>query len=229
MNEESAKTKKEIGVGGYFGRVFALLGLIVVLAAGAWLAAGLAKGASGDLEDILHCVAVLCAIWAFPALCVDALNPRPILAATASFLSVAAAFGALTAACVFDLSAPTWLAKNIVWLVYLVYVVWLAVKLRNKKVCESARRLRWALFATVGVPAALGVFALASRYFSGASENMSKGEWIAWGIVVASVIRPYCFAAATFGVFAVSASLKRFKGKPEDEPKPSAGVETESV
>lgn len=230
MKKTSAKAEKELGVGGYFLRVFAFLGLIVGLAIGVGLALGaVSDEASRDSVFSLRCVTALCAIWVFPALCVDALNPRPALAAATSLLSVAAAGGALTAASVFDLAAPVWLERNALLFVYAVYVVWMIFKLRNKRICESARRLRWAMFAAVGVPAALGIFVLAEPYVSGRLENMGKGEGIAWGIVAVSIVFPYCLAAATFGVFALKSSLNRFKDKAEDAPKTSEGDEIESV
>lgn len=231
MNKAAVKAEKEIGFGGYFGRVFAFWGGVVGLAIVAGFALGaVSDEASRDLIFSLRCVTALCAIWVFPALCVDALNPRPILATAASLLSVAAAGGALTAAGVFGLAAPVCLeGKNVLLFAYAVYVVWLIFKLRNKRVCESARRLRWAMFAAVGVPAALGIFTLAEPYVAGRFENMGKGEGIAWGIVAVSIVFPYCLAAATFGVFALKASLNRVKDKTEDAPKASEGDETESV
>lgn len=231
MDKASVKAEKEIGVGGYFLRVFAFLGLIVGLAIVVGLALGaVSDEASRDLVFSLRCVTALCAIWVFPAFCVDALNPRPAFAAATSLLGVVAAGGALTAASVFDLAAPVWLeGRNALLFVYAIYVAWLIFKLRNKRVCESARRLRWAMFAAVGVPAALGIFVLAEPYVSGRLENMGKGEGIAWGIVAVSLVFPYCLAAATFGVFALKASLNRFKDKTEDASKASEGDEIESV
>lgn len=230
MDKASVKAEKEIGVGGYFLRVFAFLGVVVGLAIVVGLALGaVSDDASRDLIFSLRCVTALCAIWVFPALCVDALNPRPPLAAATSLLGVAAAFGALTAALVFDLAAPVWLEGNGLWFLYAIYVVWLILKLRNKRVCETARRLRWAMFAAVGVPAAFGIWTLAEPYVSGRVENMGKGERIGLGIAVVSVIFPYCLAAATFGVFALKASLKGIKDKAEDAPKASEGDEIESV
>lgn len=227
MNKTSAKVEKEIGVGGYFLRVFAFWGLAVGLAIVVGLALGaVSDEASKDLIFSLRCATALGAIWVFPALCVDALNPRPILAAATSLLGVAAAFGALTA---FGLAAPVGVEGNGLWFVYAIYVVWLIFKLRNKRVCESARRLRWAMFAAVGVPAAFGIWTLAEPCVSGRVENMGKGERIGLGIVAVSAIFPYCLAAATFGVFALKASLKRFKDKTEDAPKASGGDKIESV
>ncbi|MBR2002660.1 MAG: hypothetical protein IJ991_00600, partial [Thermoguttaceae bacterium] len=71
MNEESAKTKKEIGVGGYFLRVLAFWG-VFIFGMSAFLLLG---GVCGGLLEAPKIAAVagafffwagLCAIWLFP-------------------------------------------------------------------------------------------------------------------------------------------------------------------
>lgn len=219
----AAKIKAEIGVGDYFRRIFAFWTLVVFWA-GAHFAVGIIGDAASGPSVAWLFGTTLCAIWAFPAFCVDALKPRPILATSASFLWVAAFGGAAALYLLVWSPRNVGFERSVVPLVYLLYAVWLARKLRNKSVYEEARRLRWAIFASVGVPTTLGTLALAGLYFSGAIANAHPGAREFLGVVGGSAFLAYW--TATFVVFALIVSSDRFKNAKERDSETSEVAES---
>ena len=167
MGEKRMKEKAEFGVGGYFKRIFAFWGVAVFIAAAC---VGVAASAP-DLNATATCAAALAAsvvLWLFPAFCVDVLKPRPVLATLASFFCALLALWAITTyGPKIDLKRGVicgWQERCVVWGVTLVYVLWLVAKLRNKNVCESARRLSGAIFAATVVPTLLALLAWGAFY-----------------------------------------------------------------
>lgn len=169
MSEERAKTKPEIGVGGYFKRIFAFWGVVILFVA---LCLGVGEAtikpeafANSLPLGLTHCAfgATCLAVWLFPAFCVDVLKPRPVLATLASFFCASLAFWAITTyGPKIDLKRGVicgWRERCVVWGVTLVYVLWLVAKLRNKNVCDSARRLSGAICAATVVPTLLVLLA----------------------------------------------------------------------
>lgn len=228
MGEKRIKEKAEIGVGGYFKRIFAFWGVAVFIVAACVGVAALAP----DLDATATCAAVLAAsvvLWLFPAFCVDVLKPRPILATIASFVCV------LSACWVTATFGPRWIfevedgkrfvvlngwtERAVVSSVTLLYVAWLVAKLRDKKVNAAARRLSKAIFAATLVSAVAGLVAWAALGIaSGTLRPTGFGLWLLF--FYPGLLRPAFIAfgagAATFGVFALCVRLKR--GKTEREP-----------
>jgi len=230
MGEKRIKEKAELGVGGYFKRIFAFWGVAVFIAAACVGVAALAP----DLDAAATCAAVLAAsvvLWLFPAFCVDVLKPRPILATLASFFCVLlACFATATFGprWVFEVEDGKhfvvlngWTERAVVSGVTLLYVAWLVAKLRDKKVSVAARRLSKAIFAATLVSAVAGLVAWAALGMaSGALPGRSGfGLWLLF--FYPGLLRPAFIAlgagAATFGVFALCVRLNRDKTKREPE------------
>lgn len=229
MGEKRIKEKAELGVGGYFKRIFAFWGVIVFIAAACVGVAALAP----DLNATATCAAVLAAsvvLWLFPAFCVDVLKPRPILATLASFFCVllacfaTATFGPRWVLEVEDgkrfVVLNGWTERAVVSGVTLLYVAWLVAKLRDKKVNAAARRLSKAIFAATLVSAVAGLVAWAALGMaSGTLRPTGFGLWLLY--FYPGLLRPAFIAlgagAATFGVFALCVRLNRDKTKREPE------------
>ena len=229
MGEKRIKEKAELGVGGYFKRIFAFWGVVVFIAAACVGVAALAP----DLDATATCAAVLAAsvvLWLFPAFCVDVLKPRPILATLASFVCVliacfaTATFGPRWVMEVEDgkrfVVLNGWTERAVVSGVTLLYVAWLVAKLRDKKVNAAARRLSKAIFAATLVSAVAGLVAWAALGMaSGALRPTGFGLWLLY--FYPGLLRPAFIAlgagAATFGVFALCVRLNRDKMKREPE------------
>ena len=230
MGEKRIKEKAELGVGGYFKRIFAFWGVAVFIAAACVGVAALAP----DLDAAATCAAVLAAsvvLWLFPAFCVDVLKPRPILATLASFFCVLlACFATATFGprWVFEVEDGKhfvvlngWTERAVVSGVTLLYVAWLVAKLRDKKVNAAARRLSKAIFAATLVSAVAGLVAWAALGMaSGALPGPTGfGLWLLY--FYPGLLRPAFIAlgagAATFGVFALCVRLNRDKTKREPE------------
>ena len=223
MNEESAKTKKEIGVGGYFLRVLAFWG-VFVFGMGAFLLLG---GVCGGLLEAPKVAAVagafffwtaLGAIWLFPTFCVDALNPRPILATAISAL-VLTLFGGAAVLCGSEAACkPGWENKAPAVAVFLLYVAWLVFKLNGKSVYATTRRLRWTIFTAIGVPAALGALALTGVCASGAVPEMNPASRVFGAVLGLPTLCLYWCSAAAYGAFAYLLSIaEEAKGGSKEE------------
>lgn len=229
MGEKRIKEKAELGVGGYFKRIFAFWGVAVFIAAAC---VGVAASAP-DLNATATCAAVLAAsvvLWLFPAFCVDVLKPRPILATLASFFCVLlACFATATFGprWVFEVEDGKrfvvlngWTERAVVSGVTLLYVAWLVAKLRDKKVSVAARRLSKAIFAATLVSAVAGLVAWATLGMaSGTLRPTGFGLWLLF--FYPGLLRPAFIAlgagAATFGVFALCVRLNRDKTEREPE------------
>lgn len=223
MNEESAKTKKEIGVGGYFVRILAFW-VVFILGMGAFL---FLAGVCGGLLGAPKIAAVagafffwtgLVALWLFPTFCVDALNPRPILATAISALVLTLFGGASVlyggeAAC-----APGWENTAPAVAVFLLYVAWLVFKLLGKSVYATTRRLRWSIFTAIGVPAALGALAFAIVCASGAVSEMNPASRVFGAFLGLPTLCLYWCSAAAYGAFAYLLSIaEEAKGGAKEE------------
>lgn len=229
MGEKRIKEKAELGVGGYFKRIFAFWGVAVFIAAACVGVAALAP----DLDAAATCAAVLAAsvvLWLFPAFCVDVLKPRPILATLASFVCVLiACFATATFGprWVFEVEDGKrfvvlngWTERAVVSGVTLLYVAWLVAKLRDKKVNAAARRFSKAIFAATLVSAVAGLVAWAALGMaSGTLRPTGFGLWLLY--FYPGLLRPAFIAlgagAATFGVFALCVRLNRDKTEREPE------------
>lgn len=224
MNVGSAKIKKEIGVGGYLGRIFAFWGVLilgVVVCFGAAIGAQVANCSEATIWAT-GCLALLgyfgghAAIWFFPAFCVDLLKSRSFFETAASFcchsaLGVAAAIGSGSWSSESSLDD-----KIVVLFFYLLYAGWLVFKLRDEEIAETARRLRWAIFAAVVVPATLGALALAGLYFSGAIASAPPTAKALIASFTCPALAGLGTAAATYGVFAFRVSRTESEGEPEE-------------
>ncbi|MBR4834731.1 MAG: hypothetical protein IKU86_10445 [Thermoguttaceae bacterium] len=223
MNEETAKAKKEIGVGGYFLRILTFWG-VFILGMGAFLIFG---GVCGGLLEAPKTAALVgaCFFWTglgalgvFPAFCVDALNPRPILATAFSFL-VLTTF-ASGAAFIYTGAAATLLGgenKAAAGALFLLYVAWLVFKLRAKSVYATTRRLRWSVFTAIGVPAALSALAFAYVCASGAVSEMNPASRVFGAVFGLPTLCVYWVSAATYGGFAYIISIvEEAKRKPDE-------------
>lgn len=231
MGEKRIKEKAELGLGGYFKRIFAFWGVAVFIAAACVGVAALAP----DLDATATCAAVLAAavvLWLFPAFCVDVLKPRPILTTLASFVCVliacfaTATFGPRWVMEVEDgkrfVVLNGWTERAVVSGVTLLYVAWLVAKLRDKKVNAAARRLSKAIFAATLVSAVASLFAWAALVALGIASGALAGPtgfglWLLF--FYPGLLRPALIAlgagAATFGVFALCVRLNRDKMKRE--------------
>lgn len=223
MNEEATKAKKEIGVGGYFLRVLAFWG-VFVFGMGAFLLLG---GVCGGLLEAPKVAAVagafffwtaLGAIWLFPTFCVDALNPRPILATAISAL-VLTLFGGAAVLCGNEAACkPGWENKAPAVAVFLLYVAWLVFKLNGKSVYATTRRLRWSIFTAIGVPAALGALAFAIVCASGAVSEMNPASRVFGAVLGLPTLCLYWGSAAAYGAFAYLLSIaEEAKGGAKEE------------
>ena len=222
MKEETAKTKKEIGVGGYFLRILTF-GCVFIFGMGAFLLFG---GVCGGLLGAPKIAAVagafffwagLVALWLFPTFCVDALNPRPILATAISAL-VLTLFGGAAVLCGGEAAcAPGWENKAAAGAVFLLYVAWLVFKLFGKSVYATARRLRWSVFTAIGVPAALSALAFAGVCASGAVPEMNPASRVFGAVFGLPTLCVYWVSAATYGGFAYIVSfVEEAKRKPNE-------------
>lgn len=232
MGEKRIKEKAELGVGGYFKRIFAFWGVVVFIAAACVGVAALAP----DLDATATCAAALAAsvvLWLFPAFCVDVLKPRPILATLASFFCVLlACFATATFGprWIFEVEDGKhfvvlngWTERAVVSGVTLLYVAWLVAKLRDKKVNAAARRLSKAIFAATLVSAIAGLVACAALGMASGAlvgpTGFGFGLWLLY--FYPGLLRPAFIAlgagAATFGVFALCVRLNRDKTKREPE------------
>lgn len=237
MNEERKKAEKEIGVGAYLKRIFAFWGVVILFVA-LCLGAGKATIKPEAFANYLplgltHCalVATCLAVWLFPAFCVDVLKPRPVLATLASFFCALLALWAITTyGPKIDLKRGVicgWQERCVVWGVTLVYVLWLVAKLRNKNVCESARRLSGAIFAATVVPTLLALLAWGALYASLDELDPSLNAGTAGFFLVLTLFyfpvltRPAIIAlgasSAIYGVFALAVYRARRKTNREAE------------
>ncbi len=237
MNEERKKAKKEIGVGGYFKRIFAFWGVVILFVAlclGVGEATIKPEAFANDLPlGLTHCalVATCLAVWLFPAFCVDVLKPRPVLATLASFFCAFLALWAITTyGPKIDLKRGViygWQERAVVWGVTLVYVLWLDAKLRNKNVCGSARRLSGAIFAATVVPTLLALLAWGALRALEINLDASLNAGTAGFFVVLTLFyfpvltRPAITAlgasAAIYGLFALAVYRARRKTNRESE------------
>lgn len=236
MNEERKKTKKEIGVGGYFRRIFAFWGVVILFVA-LCLGVGEATIKPEAFANYLpfaltHCalVATCLAVWLFPAFCVDVLKPRPVFATLASFFCALLALWAITTyGPKIDLKRGVicgWQERCVVWGVTLVYVLWLVAKLRNKNVCESARRLSGAIFAATVVPTLLALLAWGALYALDELDPSLNAGTASFFLVLTLfyfpvLTRPAIIAlgasSAIYGVFALAVYRARRKTNREAE------------
>lgn len=126
MGEKRIKEKAELGVGGYFKRIFAFWG-VVVLGVCLSFGAAILAAKSGASSATIQAIGGLCAlayfgthiaIWLFPAFCVDVLKPRPISATTTSVFTVLV-FGVATSLYIPSLRLESgWERNGIFALVY---------------------------------------------------------------------------------------------------------------